>query len=72
MITILLSDTKFAESPLEGDPKCLCSRCHRPVGEDEFALRAWPEDGRYEIRFCEACQEGMGIQIFRDEQEEGI
>lgn len=66
MITIYPSDTKFAKSRPEGDPKCICSRCHKPIGEEEFALRAWPEDGSYEIRFCDRCQAGMGIESFDD------
>lgn len=60
-IKILPTDTRFPTSPFEGDPDCLCSRCGNQIGEEELALRAWPEDAKAEYRYCDACQRGMGM-----------
>jgi hypothetical protein len=60
-ITVLPTDTRFRNSPFEGDPDCICSRCGKQIGEEEFALRAWPENGKSEYRYCDACQERMGL-----------
>lgn len=61
-IKVLPTDTRFTTSPFEGDPDCLCSRCGNQIREDEFALRAWPKNDRFEYRYCDACQERMGFQ----------
>jgi hypothetical protein len=50
-----MTDRRFEDSPDEGDPGCLCSRCGEPIGEDETAIRASPKDGRFEYRFHPAC-----------------
>lgn len=55
MIKILLTDTKFHDSPDVGDPACLCSRCGKVIGEDEMPIRLWPDSGQYEYRFHPAC-----------------
>jgi hypothetical protein len=62
------TDRLFFDSPDKGDPTCLCSRCLQPIGEDDLALRAWPQDGSNgEFRYCEACQEEMGIHCALEE-----
>lgn len=52
---ILPTDTRFAESYDAGDPRCLCSRCGKPIPETTIPIRAWPSDGRYEYRFHPEC-----------------
>ena len=65
MIEILPTDIAFESSPDAGDPECLCSRCLRSIGEEEVPLRAFGEDGSYEFRFCDRCQEALGFIIYR-------
>ena len=62
MITILTTDALWQSSPDEGDPECLCSRCLTPIGEGECVIRAWPQEGKSEYRYCERCQAAMGIR----------
>jgi hypothetical protein len=55
LFDILPTDVKFYDSPFAGDPACICSRCHLPIGEDDVPIRAWPEVGGYEYRFHPKC-----------------
>ncbi len=52
-VTILDTDRAFTTSPDAGDPECLCSRCGKPIGEDEVPIRAW--NGNLEYRYHQAC-----------------
>jgi hypothetical protein len=59
---ILPTDELFTDSPFEGDEDCLCSRCGSQIPEEACALRAWVDEGRGgEYRWCDYCQEQMGI-----------
>lgn len=49
------SDRRFAASVEEGHPDCLCSRCGERIGEDVVAIRMWPPDGAYELRYHPTC-----------------
>ena len=53
---IFPTDARFEKYAEEGEPDCLCSRCRQPIGEGECALRLWPEEARFEYRYCERCQ----------------
>lgn len=68
-ITVRETDVRFPDSPEEGTQTCMCSRCQKKIGESEFALRMWPQDGRYELRYCKSCQAEMGIVSYDDETE---
>lgn len=61
IIKILPTDRLFFDSPYEGDPDCICSRCLKPIKEGEGAIRAWPENGDYEFRFHPGC---LGFKTF--------
>jgi hypothetical protein len=58
---ILPTDTRFETSPDVGESDCICSRCAKPIDEDEVPIRAWPEDCRFEYRFHPEC---LGFQTF--------
>jgi hypothetical protein len=58
-LAILPSDRRFTDSPDVGDRACICSRCSRPIPENEVPIRAWPESGAYEYRFHARC---LGLQ----------
>lgn len=49
------TDVTFSLSRMEGDPGCLCSRCLLPIRKDAFAIRFFPESGRYELRYHPQC-----------------
>ncbi len=45
----------FTDSPDAGDPRCLCSLCGFPIGEDDTPIRMWTDDGKQEARFHFDC-----------------
>ncbi|ODS33558.1 MAG: hypothetical protein SCARUB_01292 [Candidatus Scalindua rubra] len=50
------TDILFQDSPDEGLPECICSRCKQQIGEDELAIRLFINEGRDgEYRYCERC-----------------
>ncbi len=59
LIKILHTDRVFTDSPDEGWPECICSRCGKQIKEGEVAIRAWPESGKLEWRYHPAC---LGFQ----------
>ncbi len=48
-IPILLTDKVFNDSPDAGTPECICSRCLKPIKEDEVPIRAWLTSTLYTI-----------------------
>jgi hypothetical protein len=53
---ILPTDRRFEDSPDDGTPECLCSRCGQVIEEKcSPAIRAWPERGNYEYRYHPHC-----------------
>lgn len=65
---LLPTDRRFTDSPDVGLPECICSRCGKPIGEDEVPIRVWPADQSYEYRFHPAC---LGFQTFADHDHRG-
>lgn len=63
---VLPSDTRFAQSMDEGQG-CLCSRCGTTIWPGVVAIRAWPDDGRYEYRYHPVC---YGAEPHDDDQED--
>jgi hypothetical protein len=73
MLEIKSTDKFFYDSPDAGDPDCLCSRCLKPIPEEDAPIiRALPTDpgdhgfdekaeGGTEFRFCHSCCASMGI-----------
>jgi len=62
-LALLPTDTRFTESPDEGMPDCLCSRCGKVIAAETIAIRAWPADCRYELRYHPQC---LGIEVYGD------
>ena len=52
---ILKTDTKFLNSPDAGNSACICSRCGKPISENETPVRTWAMDFGYECRYHETC-----------------
>jgi len=63
---ILATDRRFFDDHLEEEMATgqaeTCSRCGRPLHEDEddgedagVAIRAWPGDARWQVRYHPAC-----------------
>lgn len=64
MIEILSTDRLFPDSPDAGEVDCICSRCGGEIPEETVPLRAFVEEGHGgEYRFCDYCQERMGIGV---------
>jgi hypothetical protein len=60
-------DRVFADSPDEGDPACLCSRCGGVI--EVAPIRLWPEPGKdLEMRFHAECL-GLAVPGSDDETE---
>lgn len=38
-LKIVETDRFFNDSPNAGEPNCICSRCQKPIGEEELPLR---------------------------------
>ena len=55
--SILLTDRRFATHAEEGEPGLFsCSRQNsEPIVDHDMAIRAWPSDGRYELRYHATC-----------------
>jgi hypothetical protein len=73
MIQPLPSDILFKHSPDAGHSTCICSRCSKRIGEDQVPLRVWTtnekdevDENSQEYRYCEECQEGMGIKHYKN------
>ena len=76
MIQIIPTDKFFYDSPDAGDSSCICSRCNKPIPEEDSPiLRVMPTDlgdygfdpnaiGGTEFRYCRKCSESMGIKYF--------
>lgn len=58
---ILETDLRYTNSPEE--PQSECSRCRKPIDEEEVPIMAWPESGRYIYRFHPEC---LGFATSRD------
>jgi len=76
-INILPADTKFTDSPGAGDPKCLCSRCGKPIAENQIPIRSWPDGMSYEWRYHLQCilpdsfpEVDYGLEISLDPEED--
>lgn len=56
--------TWFSDSPDGGHPKCICSVCMKPIGEEqEPIVRLFRKEQNQEARFCTECaEEKLGIQ----------
>ncbi len=65
-IEILPDDTRWIDHAEEGEPDCLCSRCGELIPERVVAIRAWPEDGRFELRYHPEC---LGFETFDEDGE---
>ena len=67
ILKFLPSDKFFRDSPFTGDPRCICSRCCKPIEEDELAVRIFVgKEGEYvgEYRYHPSC---IGIKTFEDD-----
>lgn len=81
MIIILATDKVFYDSPDVGHPDCLCSRCGKPIPQEQSPIvRAWPTepgdqgfdpDAKHgtEFRYCWPCSESMGIKFLPDPED---
>lgn len=60
---ILSTDRYFSDSPDMGHPECICSRCSKPIGEDDPPpVRCFTQNEKGEVdeqskelRFCHSC-----------------
>lgn len=62
---ILPTDRVFQDSPDAGWPECICSRCGKPIPENDQPIRCWTEDGKLEWRYHPAC---LGFKTFPEEE----
>lgn len=54
--------TWFANSPDTGDPTCICSWCHLPIGLSEAPIiRLFDSDANTEARFHRRCLSESGV-----------
>lgn len=72
MIEILETDKVFQDSPFEGQPSCICSRCNNHIAEKEGPIiRAFVDEGRGgEYRYCRSCMEKVGVTFFDNDDED--
>jgi len=74
-LKFLPSDKFFRDSPFTGDPRCICSRCGKPIEEYDLAIRifvgkegrekrgrTWEYMGEY--RYHPSC---IGVKTFEDD-----